>query len=73
MLVRRKGTDSSCYTMPTSDYFTSLNYEAQKRYSAKLTIDKEDLPDPYGIPDDMWQDDITKWPSLELGISTCIS
>ena len=63
--------------MPTSDYFNSLDYEAQKRYIAKLTVGEEDLPDPYGIPDDMWLDDMwlddmwlddtTKWPSLEFG------
>ena len=43
--------------MPTSDYF---NYEVQKRYIAKLTVGEEDLPDPYGIPDDRWLDDTTK-------------
>ena len=53
--------------MPTSDYFNSLDYEAQKRYIAKLTVGEEDLPDPYGIPDGMWLDDTTKWPSLEFG------
>lgn len=46
--------------MPTSDYFNSLDYEAQKHYIAKLTVGEEDLPDPYGIPDDMWLDDTTK-------------
>ena len=53
--------------MPTSDYFNSLDYEAQKHYIAKLTVGEEDLPDPYGIPDDTWLDDTTKWPSLEFG------
>ena len=46
--------------MPTSDYFNSLDYEAQKRYITKLTVGEEDLPDPHGIPDDMWLDDTTK-------------
>ena len=53
--------------MPTSDYFNSLDYEVQKRYIAKLTVGEEDLSDPYGIPDDMWLDDTTKWPSLKFG------
>lgn len=53
--------------MPTSDYFNSLDYEAQKRYIAKLTVCEEDLPDLYGIPDGMRLDDTTKWPSLEFG------
>jgi len=35
--------------MPTSDYFNSLDYEAQKPYNAKLTVGEEDLPDPYSI------------------------
>ena len=53
--------------MPTSDYFNYLDYKAQKRYIAKLTVGEVDLPDPYSIPDDMWLDDTTKWPSLEFG------
>ena len=45
----------------------NLDYKAQKRYIAKLTVGEVDLPDPYSIPDDMWLDDTTKWPSLEFG------
>lgn len=47
--------------MPTSEY---LDYLAQRRYTKSGT---EDLPDPYGIPEDMWLEDITKWPHLEFG------
>ena len=52
--------------MPTLDYLINLDYEAQKHYIAKLTVGEVDLPDLYGIPDDMWLDDTTKWPSLEF-------
>ena len=50
--------------IPTSDYLNSLDYEAQKRY---IAVGAEELPDPYDIPDGMWLDDTTKWPSLEVG------
>ena len=48
-------------------YFTSLDHEGKKWHIEKLKVDGEDLPDPHGTPDDLWQDGITKWPSLEFG------
>lgn len=51
----------------TSEHFKSLDYLAQRRYIEKLTIDGDVLPDPYSIADDLWIDDITKWPDLVYG------
>ena len=50
-----------------SEYFSTLDYEAQKRYLKKLAIDGETVPDPYGIAQDFWLDDVTLWPNLEFG------
>ena len=33
----------------------------------KLRFDDETLPDSYGITEDLWLDDVTKWPSVEFG------
>ena len=45
-----------------------MDYEAQKRYTSKLTTDDGVcLPDPYSISDDLWQNDVKKWPNLEFG------
>ena len=49
------------------EYFNSLDYLAQRRYSEKLRIDDEVLPDPYSIEEDLWADDITQWPDLQFG------
>ena len=53
--------------MPKSEYFKSLAYLEQRGYAEKLEVDGEDLPDPYGIPETMWLDDITKCPSIQFG------
>ena len=50
-----------------SGYFSTLDYEAQQRYLQKLVIDGETVPDPYGIAQDLWLDDVTMWPNLEFG------
>ena len=50
-----------------SQYFYSLDYTARKRYLEKLKVDGETLPDPYGITEDLWLDEVTKWPSVEFG------
>ena len=49
--------------MSVSEYFTSLDYLSQRRYVEKL----KNLPDPYGIPEALWLDDVTKWPSIKFG------
>ena len=41
-----------------SEYFMSLSYEAKKRYTIKLTVDGEVVPDPYAIPHNLWLDDM---------------
>ena len=51
----------------SSDYFSTLDYSTRTRYLEKLNIDGETLPDPYGITDDQWLDDVSKWPTLEFG------
>ena len=50
-----------------SEYFSSIDYLAQKRYSEKLIIEGETLPDPYGIEEDLWSDDMSLWPDLQYG------
>ena len=51
----------------SSDYFSTLDYSTRTRYLGKLNIDGETLPDPYGITDDQWLDDVSKWPTVEFG------
>ena len=51
----------------SSDYFSTLDYSTRTRYPEKLNIDGETLPDPYGITDDQWLDDVSKWPTVEFG------
>ncbi len=52
-----------------SNYYTSLDCKAQKRYTSKLMLDGDDvgLPDPYNISSDLWLNDVTEWPNLEFG------
>ena len=50
-----------------SEYYNSLGHLAKKRYSEKLTVNGNEIQDPYEIPDDSWIDDITKWPRVEFG------
>ena len=50
-----------------SEYFSTLDYEAQKRYLKKLVIDDETVPDSYGIAKDSFLDQVTMWPNLEFG------
>ena len=50
-----------------SDYQSSLDYEAKKRYKEKLVLQFEELTDPYALPETAWSDDITKWPNVEFG------
>ena len=49
------------------EYLSSLDYSAQKRYLEKLKIDKETLPDPYAIAENLWKDDVSFWPNFEFG------
>ena len=50
-----------------SEYFTSLEFTARKRYLEKLKIDGRELDDPFGIDEDQWSEDLTQWPELEFG------
>ena len=50
-----------------SDYQSSLDYEAKKRYKEKLVLEFEELTDPYALPETAWRGDITKWPNVEFG------
>ena len=50
-----------------SDYQSSLDYEAKKRYKVKLVLESEELEDPYALSEEAWNDDITKWPNVEFG------
>ena len=51
-----------------SEYFTSLEFTARKRYLEKLKIDGRELDDPFGIDDDQWSEDLTQWPELKFGV-----
>ena len=50
-----------------SDYLSSVDYLAQKRYSEKLQIKGVSLPDPYELGDELWSDDMSLWPDLQYG------
>ena len=52
--------------MPSKD-FSTLDYEAQKRYLKKVAINGEIVLDPFGIAQDLRLDDVTMWPNLEFG------
>ena len=54
----------------TSEYFSSLDYLAQKRYSEKLQVQGVSLPalpDPYVLGDEVWSEDMSLWPDLQYG------
>ena len=61
------GDVSSEVKQPTSSYFSSLNYNAKKRYLEKLKKDGFNLEDPFSIKDDQWSEDLSQWPELEFG------
>ena len=44
-----------------------LTISARKRYLVKLQIDGEVFPDPYGIDEKDWINDVTTWPDLQFG------
>ena len=50
-----------------SDYQSSLDYEAKKRYKEKLVLESEELDDLYALSEEAWSDDVTKWPNVEFG------
>ena len=50
----------------SSEYFSSLNYSAQRKYLGKLKIDRETLPDPYAIAEDLRTDDMSSRPNFEF-------
>ena len=50
-----------------SDYYSSLNYLAQKRYLEKCRIEGVTLPDPYGVKDENWSEDLSLCPDLQFG------
>ena len=54
-------------TSEMCEYFQSLDYLAQRRYTEKLTICDEVLPDLYSIGEDLWTDDMSQWPDLMYG------
>jgi len=50
-----------------SNYISSLDHLAQKRYLEKLLIEGVTLPDLYAIAEKQWSDDISLWPDLHYG------
>ena len=67
-------SEASCLWLPwlllqgiLQTAMATLDYSTQRRYTEKLKVGREDLPDPYEIPESMWQDYITKWPSIQFG------
>lgn len=51
----------------TSEYLSSADYLAQKRYSEKLLVEGVSLPDPYGLGEEVWSNDMSLWPDLQYG------
>ncbi|XP_065919203.1 uncharacterized protein [Dysidea avara] len=50
-----------------SEYQSTLDYDAKKRYKEKLILKSEQIPDPYAVPDEEWRDDVTEWPTVLYG------
>ena len=50
-----------------SAYFSSISWDARKRYLQKLRIGGIGLPDPFGIDEGLWSEDVKKWPTMEFG------
>ena len=50
-----------------SEYQSTLDYETKKFYKEKLSLEGEQIPDPYALPDEDWTDDVTKWPTVLYG------
>ena len=44
---------------------TELQSRLQKEYEGRL--DQHQLTDPRNIPKEQWEEDVTKWPSIDLG------
>ena len=53
--------------MAESEYQSTLDLEAKKRYKEKLVLKSEQIPDPYAVPQEEWVDDIAKWPTVLYG------
>ena len=51
----------------SSDVHYSVFTVYQDKVPGKAKVGGEMLPDPYGITKDQWQDDVSKWPTLEFG------
>ena len=80
LLCRAKGSERGiryrCTTqlpihcsVMSSKYVASLDYESRKHHLEKLNKDGSavSMPDPYSIPEQLWNQDVTKWPSIEFG------
>ena len=50
-----------------STYLSSLDHLARRRYVSKLQIDGKVFPDPYGIDESVWINDVTTWLDLRFG------
>ena len=50
-----------------SAYFSSISWDARKRYLRKLRIGGIGLPDPFGIDEGLWSEDVKRWPTMEFG------
>ena len=53
--------------MQISAYFSSISWDARKRYLQKLRIGGIGLPDPFGIDEGLWSEDVKRWPTMEFG------
>ena len=47
--------------------FSSISWDARKRYLQKLRIGGIGLPDPFGIDKGLWSEDVKRWPTMEFG------
>ena len=44
-----------------------FSWDARKRYLQKLRIGGIGLPDPFGIDEGLWSEDVKRWPTMEFG------
>lgn len=51
----------------TSSYFSSLSYNAKKRYLEKFNKSGFNLKDPFSIENGQWSENLSQWPELKFG------
>ena len=52
---------------PAATVPSPLSWDARKRYLQMLRIGGIGLPDPFGIDEGLWSEDVKRWPTMEVG------